>query len=389
MIAIVLFDNECLSDVDLQVIRYVNDNIKSIITVLIDYLKDDNGFTSKDFLPYNNFRIDDTKWIEWIYDLYDIVCSEVIRDYLKPIYEYMLYVIIQWWEDCSDDTSNILPNIIAEDLRYKIQKTYTTEDSKNYVFDAITNYKNYYDILFQDHDFLPSNLERLVTMYLINTREFEMFFPDMELNEYIELMPKDLRQQYEELNKEYKKSHKLIIEESRLLRVMLSCCERVQANSLCRNYSENSINDYIRDLLSASNYDVRDQTRQGTSSVGKQAGQIDILIRKDKLPFSVIESLKLSSLDKAYIAKHIDKIYKYDTFDNKFNYIISYVQVKNFSTFWSNYLEYVKDYQYPYALSGIHEYKDNQNSELRYLCIELIREEVKTRLYHIVVHIPF
>lgn len=40
-----------LSEIDKQVIRCVNDNLKSIIRVLLDLLDYNNGFTASDFLP--------------------------------------------------------------------------------------------------------------------------------------------------------------------------------------------------------------------------------------------------------------------------------------------------------------------------------------------------
>lgn len=47
-------------------------------------------------------------------------------------------------------------------------------------------------------------------------------------------------------------------------------------------------------------YPVRDQTRQGTSNGGKEAGEVDILVRKEGFPFSIIEALNLSSISEAY-----------------------------------------------------------------------------------------
>lgn len=58
MIRVGLFGDR-LSEIDKQVIRYVNDNLKSIIRVLLDLLEDNNGFTASDFLPYNNYDISD------------------------------------------------------------------------------------------------------------------------------------------------------------------------------------------------------------------------------------------------------------------------------------------------------------------------------------------
>lgn len=39
----------------------------------------------------------------------------------------------------------------------------------------------------------------------------------------------------------------------------------------------------MRDLLDALGHDVTDQTRQGTSSSGIEAGEVDLLVKIDKL----------------------------------------------------------------------------------------------------------
>lgn len=81
---------------DLKVTKYVNENLQTIIKTLIEYLEDDNGFTSEEFLPSNNLRISDKVWLELVNDLYYAISSDTIRDFMKPKYEYLLYVILEW-----------------------------------------------------------------------------------------------------------------------------------------------------------------------------------------------------------------------------------------------------------------------------------------------------
>ena len=47
-----------------------------------------------------------------INELYEIVCSKSIRDFIKPKYEYALYSILCWWEECADDESDLIINSI-------------------------------------------------------------------------------------------------------------------------------------------------------------------------------------------------------------------------------------------------------------------------------------
>lgn len=164
MLPLDLFDNDSLTDLERKITKYVNKNLECIIRVLLDFLEDNNGFTSEDFLPYNNLKIDNKTWIEMVYDLYDIVRSDVIRNYIKPKYEFLLYAILQWWDDCNDNPDDLLEKLDSG-LMDEIQKTYSSEKGDNYVLNAITEFEEYYYILFADHDFLPSNLERLLIIY--------------------------------------------------------------------------------------------------------------------------------------------------------------------------------------------------------------------------------
>lgn len=85
--------------------------------------------------------------------------------------------------------------------------------------------------------------------------------------------------------------------------------ERVCLNaSFNASSSENSINDYFRDMLSFKGYDeVKDQTRHGISASGKDAAEVDILLTKAGREIAIFEGLKLDSVSTSYIDAHIDK----------------------------------------------------------------------------------
>lgn len=379
--------SEKLSKVDLQTTRYVNDNLKCIIRVLIDLLEDDNDFGVEDFLPKNNLMIDNEVWCHMVYDLYDMVCSEVLRDYIKPKYQYLLYVILFWWEECTDDDSQLLPIKLDSEVAKAIEKEYPSEDGGSYVLRAIADYDKYYYILFDDYDFLPDTLGKLIIIYLRSKKLFAMFFPDVDLEEYYELMPKDLQELYDEAKEEVKEDDNVDIE-GMVYKDIIFCCETVQADISLKNALENTINDSIRNLLKAKAYDVKDQTRRGTSGTGKEAGNVDILVEMEQFPITLIEALKLNSVKEKYILDHIDKIYKYDTLGHAFNFLISYITTKNFKSFFERYRKFVCELKYPYELKCYEINKAKQYSEIRTIEMVLDRQGLDTKLYHIIVHMP-
>jgi len=189
-------------------------------------------------------------------------------------------------------------------------------------------------------------------------------------------MPEDLREQFEEVRCGTSEPIKKEVSEKTLLNDLILCGIKLQANHMCRDALEDQMNDYVRDLLDAMGYVVRDQTRQGTSSEGRQAGEVDILVKSENTPFSILEALRLSSVDTAYMATHIEKIYGYDTAGNKCNFIISYVKTERFAEFWRRYVEFVKSYNYPFPQTNFMVLQNSQYSELKCAVTTLKRSGV-------------
>ncbi len=174
-----------------------------------------------------------------------------------------------------------------------------------------------------------------------------------------------------------------------VLRDVILICIKIQANNYYKDASEDQRNDFMRDLLDAKGYPVRDQTRRGISNAGKGAGEVDILIYKDEIPVTVIEALNLASLRTDYLNAHIDKIYKYDTLGNAYNFIISYVKVSDFGRFWNSYCNHVKQHKYPFPLIEVtNEINEGFDfSEIRILGTKHNRNGKETMLIHICVKI--
>lgn len=94
-----------------------------------------------------------------------------------------------------------------------------------------------------------------------------------------------------------------------VLRDLLQIGQRFCLNSSFNGASsENSINDYFRDLFFIKGYtEVKDQTRHGLSANKKDSAEVDILLTKDGKEIAIYEGLKLSSVSATYIDTHISK----------------------------------------------------------------------------------
>ncbi|MHB1041463.1 MAG: hypothetical protein ACYC0Q_01300 [Eubacteriales bacterium] len=173
------------------------------------------------------------------------------------------------------------------------------------------------------------------------------------------------------------------------IRNLVRACLNLQARKHYSHSSEDERNDYIGDILGAIGYTVKDQTRRGSSSTGKDAGEIDIFVFKDGLPFAVVEAMNLDSVNTIYINKHLDKVFSYDTAGNKFNVCLLYVKVADFASFWEKYSVHVSNYTYPAPILSSDTSIDDEYgySELKIMKTNHSRSGRTVNLYHICVRI--
>ena len=189
---VVNYDN--LSNLGMKITQYVNGNLRDIIRVLIDVLETDSEFELDGFFPRGYLMRKPQECRNIINELYEIVCSKSIREFIKPKYEYALYSILCWWEECADDESDLIINSIDDGLKKELDN-----DEMGNILRWIQDFDEYYDICFRDHDFLPETLNNMVMLYLKNPQLLETFFQYDNLDDYIDLMDCDLRERYLEM----------------------------------------------------------------------------------------------------------------------------------------------------------------------------------------------
>ncbi len=105
---------------------------------------------------------------------------------------------------------------------------------------------------------------------------------------------------------------------------------------------EDDSNDYLRDMIMSKGYEVKDQTREGESSSGIGAGELDIIIEHQMDLFAIIEAMRLESVDSAYINSHYSKLLSnYNPADVKRTFLISYYNGPNFDGWWTRYCAHI------------------------------------------------
>lgn len=343
--------------------EYINHVLTEIVSYILDYYAesknnwpDDPYDMIKQLSPKALFREKPELCERRLFELYDLLESPIVRKTIQPIYEYMLYQSIEFVIEIEGNDAEgfwKLGEQERESIRHYFEVEITEDDNYDKMIKDITNLEEFLTVCFWDWDFLPNQVNILTSLSIENPSEFLLFMDYEELDDYIELMDVDLKEKYlqnrekiKSLDKEDKSTFSLLNKD--FLKALIS----VQKNHLYIGKTEDEINDYIRDMLQIK-WDVHDQTRQGESETGKQAGEVDFVFMNKGMPFALAEALKTDSMNEAYIHKHITKaIDNYNPSGYPFVFLVMYVTTKDFIAFWSKCFSYLQAYDYHYDVSS-------------------------------------
>lgn len=178
-----------------------------------------------------------------------------------------------------------------------------------------------------------------------------------------------------------------ILEESLVKNILKSMVNLQKNHTYTKDSSENQMNDFVRDMLSMV-YETNDQTRQGESEEGKDAGIIDIQLLKDGLPVVMIEALKMKSKDDANLKVHIDKVLtNYDPNGCPYAIVLIYVTRVGFDDFYSDLIGVLNKHEYPFNRETDILEVETGYAELKHLQTVLKRNDKRVRLHFFINHI--
>lgn len=110
------------------------------------------------------------------------------------------------------------------------------------------------------------------------------------------------------------------------------------------NKLENEHNDFLRDLLSFKGYTIRDQPRLGRSASGLSIGNLDLAVMQNNHWVTIIEPLRLRTIDSANIISHYNKLI--DNYNPLYlpntHLVVYYIgEASGFNDFHERYIGYV------------------------------------------------
>lgn len=134
----------------------------------------------------------------------DRLRAVVIYNDVKPLYQYVLYNIIGGWiefyettPEATDQINYKLPEKLKELIRKEIEEA-------DFVIKCAEDIHEYIGMFFEDIDFMEDNIRALVELAIHRTELFELTQMSLEeLDEYIEVMPIDVVEDYLEFRKRY------------------------------------------------------------------------------------------------------------------------------------------------------------------------------------------
>lgn len=391
MILLPNLDYEENRALDFEISEYVNDVLESIVRCVREVHADnklgmDVPTTNilEDISPTVMFREDPGKCERTLEELYEMICSTAPRRRIHPRYQFCLFHCIEWYIEFLNGEDDFLIRKVPKPLRRKIVSVYGKS-----MIESMSEVKEYENFCFGDWDFLPEHLSGIVCLYLSNSPFFHQLITVEELDDYIELMDADQKEQYQRKRSLEQKTHEHIVpvfSEKDFVKKLLKALIQIQRSRRYIGAEENEINDELRDQLGMV-YDIHDQIRQGTSESGAGAGEIDLLVFHNSFPVAIIEALKLNSVNKAVLTKHISKaLVNYDRNGLPYAFIVIYATPKNFVGFYDSVIEYIEKYEYPYKINKPISEIPLQYAELRHAITILERNGHPVHLHFMILN---
>ncbi|GEM_PF-2471427 len=180
--------------------EYINEQLLSIVECEIQFLKDDDWSQEylECFFPRTFLEDNPQRAKQIILDLFDMLSSKAVRPYIKPIYQYALFNIIQAYIDIQNNLDDTDCEEINNDLKSEIITTMTKNnfdiDDINLLINVLNDLNAISECFFEDFDFEQEFVDLVTSSYIRG--ECLDYLLGIDLNKYVDIMSRDLRDTY-------------------------------------------------------------------------------------------------------------------------------------------------------------------------------------------------
>ena len=106
MIRMDVVNHEPPTELEKEMLRFVNDKIADLVMYHIDVARDCDGENLEDVFPKRYYLNNKKKCVLVIRELYDTLCSDVIYDELIPIHRYVLFHVLEAYNEFCEYASD-------------------------------------------------------------------------------------------------------------------------------------------------------------------------------------------------------------------------------------------------------------------------------------------
>ena len=259
--------------------------------------------------------------------------SDMIRTDLPPICTYVMYQFIVeygpftrlskacWYTEELEQYMKAMPQRSEILVNQKDVKQWF-KDIRTWCIDFEITYDSDYVCL--------ESIEAFGTLYLQNDEQSRKRFSQLgiDIEELADLLPFDLRSQV--LKKVEAQKRFIPVDEKIVHKAIISASEKLAASPAdCRNLDEDALNRKMRNIIESKledrGYSIHDQTQRGLGKSGQKPGELDILIKKEGLPVTIIEGM--IHRDRRYLTEHIEKaVGRYNISGCRLVYVLVYTR---------------------------------------------------------------
>lgn len=217
-------------------------------------------------------------------------CEDQMIHRLDPIYEKVLFEVIRYIRDINTDAGiNLFEDVELYKHKYENLFSMLSHEEKKLI-DDMKEYDIFLDLCFEDFDFQEYAIEdmmELLRIDVLNGTDYlgNYYHADIEyMDKYIELMPIDIKNEYEKLKGLIvKESKTMSIDEDIIIKEIYNAIIMLENNPRkLRQETETDLSDEIRNIIQAALRKEKIQiSREMPSGFAKKSmGEVDLYIYK-------------------------------------------------------------------------------------------------------------
>lgn len=258
-------------EVSKYILKKVNYVIYEILRFYNDLRETDDKGYLEELFPKHMIRENIQQCYETLNVMEEYLTDEYYHE-LDQVEARTLFYLLHWYLEATEDA----------EFNVEIDKEKVTTEDDMYIAKNINNVSSYLDFMFYDWDFLDEDLSNYLEIYFKIPEVVTDYF-HVNLDEYIDLMPKDKREQYLKCKEKgtYNLNNDTEGIESIIIKEVFSAIKRREEDpKRLKSTSETQLSTDITDIISSNlkNYNIIAQREKPNGFALSSIGEDDIYL---------------------------------------------------------------------------------------------------------------